>query len=188
MKSHGTNPLTKQHGAMMTKPVLDKTKGATIAGGRPPLYFIQNGHGFNRGGDYLGECNEQGELMPDAGQPDLDKIPQPDGEPDQTGGAENDTGDNDKQDVQQGESGEAAQEGQEPSAADTATENSADTSAQAESTKQPEPAPSKAEPAEPFKGVQIKTLLKKAEDAGLDVEPGIQRDELIKKLVAANVK
>ena len=47
----------------MMNSTLDLKKPYTTVGGRNPLYYIQNGHGFNRAGEYLGECNSQGEIV-----------------------------------------------------------------------------------------------------------------------------
>lgn len=45
----------------MMNPTLDLQRPHTTVGGRNPLYYIQNGHGFNRAGEYLGEFDAQGE-------------------------------------------------------------------------------------------------------------------------------
>ncbi|MFG6159627.1 Rho termination factor N-terminal domain-containing protein [Halomonas sp. 1390] len=47
---------------------IDFTRPFTTIGGRLPLRYMQNGFGFNPGGEYLGRCNVQGELM-EEGEP-----------------------------------------------------------------------------------------------------------------------
>jgi hypothetical protein len=42
-------------------PTLNKAKDFVEVGGRLPLFYMQDGHGFDRAGNYLGEFDAQGE-------------------------------------------------------------------------------------------------------------------------------
>lgn len=45
---------------------LNKQKAFAQVGGRLPLFYMQDGHGFNRNEEYLGEYDAQGEKIADA--------------------------------------------------------------------------------------------------------------------------
>lgn len=52
---------------------LDLKKDHVVVGGRLPLYYMQDGRGYNRKGEFLGFYNDQGEPTE---APEADPVPQ----------------------------------------------------------------------------------------------------------------
>ncbi|MDP1931903.1 MAG: hypothetical protein Q8L60_10640 [Gammaproteobacteria bacterium] len=161
-------------------PTLDLKRPHTVVGGRNPLYYIQNGHGFNRAGDYLGEFDSQGDFVAEAPATAEDTVVTGDGgkseaelEADRLAAEERARIDLEAQEKAAKEQADAeAKAKADAEAQRLAAEGSAGTG-DGEGTTQPA-----------YKGVKAATMKTMCEERGLDFEPSAGREALLAILVA----
>lgn len=156
----------------MTK-TIDPGRSVTIVGGRLPLYYLQDGHGFDRARNYLGEYDDNGNRLGDSEPLDpvvpLTIVTTPAAP---LGADSAGEGDDDQAGKEGGDEGGAGQSDEQAGAGEQSDDSSAD-DAVAEA---------------PYKGVRAAQLKRHLEDRGIDIPANSDRDALVALLVADDAK